>query len=257
MGAGRLKNFKHEWEKLTTDTHILSYIAGYKIPFDKMPRQLAPPPEPNLSELERKDHRTAINDLLLKGAISKCKTEKGEYLSPYFLRKKPSGEHRFILNLKKLNQFLTAPHFKMESLKNAIKLIERNDHMATIDIKDSYFLIPIAKQHRKFLKFTFERKLYRFNVLPFGLSTAPFVFTKLLKPVMERLRLNLLISVVYLDDILMIGKTKEECEYNVETTSQLLHSLGFILNKGKCQMTPKARCKFLGFIINSEEIALV
>lgn len=85
----------------------------------------------------------------------------------------------------------------MEDYRTASKFITKNCYMAAIDMKDAYFLILIDKDYKKFLRFKYDNIMYEFNCLPFGLSTAPYVFTKLLKPVMEFLRSNGLISVIY------------------------------------------------------------
>ena len=76
--------------------------------------------------------------------------------------------------------------------------------MSTLDLKDAYFLIRIHDTSRKYLRFIFNDRLYEFNVLPFGLSTAPFVFTKIMKPVIKLLRSCGYMSTVYLDDILLM-----------------------------------------------------
>lgn len=251
-----MRTYRKAWEEITHDPFILSSITGYEIPFIETPWQPAPPPDPKFSPQELEDCRMAIETLLIKGAISKCESTQGEFVSTYFLRKKPSGESRFILNLKKLNKFIDPPHFKMENIKNAIRLLEKDNYMASIDIKDSYFLIPIAKDHRKFLRFRFEGVLYEFECLPFGLSVAPYVFTKSLKPVMEFLRSKGFISVIYLDDFLLIARTKKECIQNLKITKKLLIRLGFILNTKKCQLIPSKQCTFLGFVLDSKDYSI-
>ncbi|EFN74375.1 hypothetical protein EAG_00138, partial [Camponotus floridanus] len=55
-----------------------------------------------------------IKNLLLKNSIEECEPCEGQFLSPIFLVPKLDGAYRFILNLKKLNKFIDAPHFKME-----------------------------------------------------------------------------------------------------------------------------------------------
>lgn len=122
------------------------------------------------------------------GAIEQCKHKKGEFLSPYFLVKKPNGDFRFVLNLKSLNKFVDTVHFKLENLKNVKDLLSRDVFMCTLDLKDAYYMVPINKESRKFLRFQFKDCLFQFTCLPFGLSTAPFVFCKLFKPVMHFLR---------------------------------------------------------------------
>ena len=55
--------------------------------------------------------------------------------------------------------------------------------MTKLDMRDAYHSIPIDKQSRCYLQFIFEGKFYQFKVLVFGLSTAPRIFTKVMKPV--------------------------------------------------------------------------
>lgn len=190
------------------------------------------------------------------GAVSIVKPSIHQYLSNIFLRPKPDGSKRLILNLSKLNKFIKTNHFKMEDHKTVTKLISHKCYMSTIDLKDAYFLLPIAKIHRKFLRFQFAGKLYQFNCMPFGLNCAPLVFTKLMKPVIRKLREQNLTSVIYLDDLLLIGKSFSDCKNNVQTTIKLLVSLGFIVNHEKSKLQPKLQQKFLGFIYNSESMTV-
>ena len=87
--------------------------------------------------------------------------------------------------------------------------------MALIDLKDAYFTVPIAKNHRKYLRFKWHNKLFEFTCLPFGLACAPRVFTKIMKPLVAYLRLMGHESCDYIDDSLLIGAKAEECKINV------------------------------------------
>lgn len=251
--AGRLTYYYDSWKLLTDDPVILSWIKGYTIPFYKPVNQLSEPKLPILSVSETLEYRVAIKELIKSGAISLCEPSEGQFLSSYFVIKKPNGKSRFILNLKLLNKCIATEHFKIEDLRTTLKLISRNCFMATLDLKDAYFLIPIHASHKKFLRFRFEDKLYEFNVLPFGLNTAPFVFTKLLKPVMCLLRSLGHMSSIYLDDICSIGRDYSTCLNNVVQTKYVLESLGFIINTQKSCMTPSTICKYLGFLIDSKK----
>nr|CAH7729295.1 unnamed protein product [Callosobruchus chinensis] len=173
-----------------------------------------------------------IAELRKLGAIKKSKHCKNQYISSYFLRKKPNRKQRFILNLKRLNTFLSCPHFKLEDFRS-VKNISKDCYMANIDLKDAYFLLPIHKKYRKFLKFGYNNQLYEFTCMPFGLSIAPFIFTKIFKPIMNHLRSLGFLSVLYLDDILLFGKNKQDCYNNVNYTTKLLKSLGFFINEEK------------------------
>lgn len=86
--------------------------------------------------------------------------------------------------------------------------------------------------------------------------TAPFVFTKILKPVAQYLRSQSFLSVIYLDDFLLIGKSKQECTKNVQISSQLIERLGFIINKEKSILEPMNEIKYLGFIWNTTNMKI-
>lgn len=96
-----------------------------------------------------------------------AKKKTDQFLSPYFLVQKPNRDYRFILNLKGLNEFIETEHFKIHDLRTASKLIIQDYFMASIDLQDAYFLVPIHKSCRKYLRFKFQNIVYEFTVLPF------------------------------------------------------------------------------------------
>lgn len=128
-----------------------------------------------------------IEILSAKGAIQKCNDCNGQFISSIFLTLKPDGSSRFILILKKLNTFIKTEHFKRENIRTARDLMQQDCYMATMDLQDAYYVIPIAEELRKYLRFRFNNEMFEFICLPFGLSTAPYVFTKIMKPVMTHL----------------------------------------------------------------------
>lgn len=220
------------------------------MPFSRRPIQHKIP-KVHISSSKLPIYKTEIKKLIEKGTIIECTHKKTQFLSSYFLIRKPNGEYRFILNLKRLNRFITNHHFKMEDYRSALKLITRNCFMSKLDLKDAYFLLSINKEHRKYLRFSFKRKIYEFTCLPFGLNVAPRIFTKLLKPVVRELRQKGHFLVIYLDDILIFGKTFSECTRTTKSTIELLSSLGFILNLEKSILYPTQNITYLGFTFNS------
>ena len=105
-----------------------------------------------------------------------------------------------ILNLKRLNESIENNHFKMESLSFAVQLMRKNCCMASIDLTDAYYTVPVAPEHRKYLWFMWGGKLFQYTCMPNGLSSAPRYFTKLLKPVYGTLRSQGHLNVGYIDD---------------------------------------------------------
>ncbi|XP_061709647.1 uncharacterized protein LOC133519626 isoform X1 [Cydia pomonella] len=197
-----------------------------------------------------------IHKLIVMGAITQCQPSKDQFLSSIFTIPKKDGSHRFILNLKCLNNFIITKHFKLEDVRTLCKLVTTDDYMCTIDLKHAYYLVPINESHKKYLRFTFNKKIYEFNCMPFGLSTAPLVFTKLLKPAIETLREQGIRIIIYLDDIICLGSTYKECLNNTQTTCNLLQCLGFIINEEKSSITPSQVKEYLGFTINSRNMTL-
>ena len=200
--------------------------------------------------------RKIIEELISKDAIVEYRKQSKPFFSKIFLVPKPDKSFRFILNLKNLNRFISAEHFKLEDYRTLNKLISPGCFLATLDLKDAYYMVPIKESNKKYLCFTFNNKSYAFNVLPFGLSSAPYVFTKIMKPAMAHLRRLGFLSVVYLDDWAIIGNTKHANQKNIDTTIKLLENLGFIINFEKSQLEPKQSIKFLGFVFNSGDMSI-
>ena len=70
--------------------------------------------------------------------------------------------------------------------------------MANIDLKDAYFAVPVSEEDRKHLRFRWGNRTFQFNCPPFGLSRAPWVFTKIIKAALAVLGIRL---IIYIDDI--------------------------------------------------------
>ena len=74
----------------------------------------------------------------------------------------------------------------------------------SIDLQDAYLHVPIVKHHRHILHFVWHNVPYQWKVLPFGLVTAPRVFTSLTKPILFLCCHKGLHIVIYLDDMLVL-----------------------------------------------------
>lgn len=208
------------------------------------------------SDLEKPMVMESINGLLQQGAIVSCQPKTGQVISPFFLIEKPNGKKRFVLNLKRLNKFIKNDHFKMEDWRTVIKLMQKDCFMSSIDLKDAYFLIPIHTSSRKYLRFSFNNILYEFTCLPFGLSSAPYVFTKIIKPIVSYLHQQNICCTVYLDDFLILSDSQQYCKKYTTTVVKLLQDLGFLINLEKSSLIPQNRCKFLGFIFDSRTLTI-
>ena len=103
---------------------------------------------------------------------------------------------RSIYNLKEMNPFLVERKFKMTGVGVWKGMIFKNMYMATIDIKDAYLHISVHEDSRRFMRYEWKGHIWALKALPFGLSQAPWVFTRMLKPLLQNWRLRLKISVI-------------------------------------------------------------
>ena len=250
--AGRLQHFKHEWRKLTSDPEIMDMINGMSIPFvDKIPVQTKLPRQIPMSKEESKAVDKEVQNLLDDGVIVPTVRTGVDYFSNIFTRPKPNGSYRVILNLKHFNDYVEKVHFKMETVQNAISLMQPFCYMGSLDLSQAYYVIPLKINHRRFLKFQWNNNMYMYVTCPMGITCGPRKFSKLLKPVFATLRSMGYIFVGYIDDSWNCAVEKEVCRQGLIEGNNLFTRVGFIVNPEKSVFEPTQRIEFLGLILDS------
>ena len=102
-----------------------------------------------------------------------------------------------------------------------------------------------------FLGFEWNDRYYVFTVLPFGLSTACYIFTKLVRPSVRYWRARGIRITVYLGDGLAVASTERQAlEGSPLVQSTALAKAGFAAHPGKSQWAPVQRLVWLGFVID-------
>jgi len=254
--AGRVAYFLPNWEVLTQDQWVLQTVAGYHLELTQTPTQVRVPHQIRCSPESKSQKTSEVQELLSKGAVVETQVSPRNFVSQIFLVEKKDGGQRPVINLKGLNHFVKAEHFKMEGLHLLPDLLQSEEWMVKMDLKDAYLQVPIHPDYQHFLAFQWEEKTYRFQCLPFGLSAAPRVFTKLLKPVVGFLRQNGCRLIIYLDDLLMMHQDRAQLEQITQLTGQLFESLGLTVNQKKSILTPTQELEFLGFHLCSTTMRL-
>ena len=250
--AGQVKDHICHWEAVTSDPFILNAIQHYNIECEETPPlQACPPRNIVFSNSDKNVINDEITKLLKKGVIEHAHYTEDSHVSTVFIRPKKDGAHRMILNLKSLNTFVAYHHFKMDTFLTAIKLIRPGCFMASIDLKDAYYSIPVAKGDRKYLMLEWQGSYYQFTCLPNGLSCAPRLFKKILKTFYAHLRMQGYTCMGHIDDSLLIASTYDDCTCNFTATVELLTKLGFVVHSDRSVFEPSQEIEFLGFIINS------
>ena len=242
---------------MTSDINVLDIVQHCHIEFIKGLNPINTiVPRCFFSWNEEKIIENEIRKLLDMGVIIKVNHQPDEFLSPIFIIPKKDGEYRMILNLKQLNQNIEYHHFKMDTFESALKLIKPNCFMASVDLRHAYYSVPVAKEHQIKLRFVFQNTVYQYVSLPNGISCAPRLFTKLLKPVYASLRQMGHSNSGFIDDSLLVAESKSECIDNVSDTVQLMTDVGFIIHPQKSVLQPTQNIIFLGNYINSKDMTV-
>ena len=186
-----------------------------------------------------------VDELLAKGVIEPSLGGASFYSSVFVVPKHTGGLHP-ILNLKRFNHFMHIPSFKMPTVKTVQQLIQQGDYTFPIDLQDAYLHVPIVKHHHWFLRFVWHNVPYQWRVLPFGLATAPRVFTSLTKPILFLCHCKGLHIVIYLDDILVLVHSKQAGKRAGLFLCSLLVRVGLHINFSKSDLFLSQSFTFLG-----------
>ena len=211
---------------MTQDPWVLGLLDGYRLELISTPIQLRLPKAGIYSQEQATSIAVEIGKLLEKGAIKEVRPVPGQFISSIFMVPKRGGASRPVVNLKPLNKFVVRRHFKMEGMATLRELLREKDWMTSVDLRDAFMSVPIHSAHCRLLRFKWQGKLFEFVCLPFGLTSAPRVFMKLMKLVMAVLRQRSIRCMVFIDDILLLSQSREELLGITQEFTGLLHLLG-------------------------------
>ena len=230
---------------------------GYRLPYRVHTKSFLLPPLLPFSEQETlaMDEIKSLQD---KGAIHQVSLSDKDpgFVSSLFMVPKKGGGQRPAINLKALNNFVEYSHFKIEGIHMLRDLLRKDDYMVKLNLKDAYFTVPVWINHQKYLRFLWKGTMWEFACLPFGLASAPRVFTKIMKPVIGMLRKMGVRLIVYLDDILIMAESKQLATQHAQLVASTLKNLGFVVNYEKSVLTPSLQMEFLGLLVDSETLTL-
>ena len=224
---------------------------GFRLPWEDTPAPLrSTPPSFKLPSSQEACQvlEQEISAMLMKEAIEEISSQA---VSPGFYGRlfcvpKASGGHRPVLDLSPLNVFLRKIHFRMETVSSVRSAIRPGDWATQIDLKDAYFHVLIHRRFRKWLRFIWKDRIFQFRALPFGLSLAPWVFTRIVREVCIAAHSKGIRLVVYLDDWMTLAANQSRSNEHSMAVVSLARTLGFILNGKKCSLTPSQTFTYLG-----------
>lgn len=110
--------------------------------------------------------------------------------------------------------------------------------MVSMDLRDVYFHVQIHVAFQKYLRFCLDDFHFQFVCLPFGLSTSPRTFIKLLVVVIAVLRINGILIYHYLEDILVLARSRQQLLAHRNVFMCTLQEFAWLINQEKSVLCP-------------------
>jgi hypothetical protein len=183
-----------------------------------------------------------LEEMKLQGVIEESHSP---WVSPAVLVKKKDGSLRFCVDFRKLNAITKKDSYPMPRIDDLFDNLSGNSWFSTLDLKSGYWQVKLRSQDREKTAFSIGNGLWQFTVMPFGLCNAPATFERLMEKVLHQI-INK-ICLVYLDDVIIFGKTFEDSLANLREVFLRLREANLKLNPKKCSFFGR-KVKYLGHI---------
>jgi hypothetical protein len=154
--------------------------------------------------------------------------------------------------MRYVNNHLVEKKFKFEGLKDIADMAEKGDHAVSYDLTSGYYHVSLHPSSRPYVGFKWDGKYYMYNCLPFGLSTAPWVFSKVMRELVMFWRAKGVNILPYLDDFFFLKKGFAPCRLVAIMVEHDMALAGLKINWDKSSGVPSLTHFHLGFDVDLE-----
>ena len=211
---GRLRERVEEWVRIGANPVVVEWIRNgitIEIKGDIHPGRESIP----LTEEQQMWVQQELQRACRVGAIEMVSQDeiaaRVKLVSPVFVvPKKGPKKYRLVHDLRGLNVAVPDRPVKMETLSTLARMAGKEWWMVTFDLAQGYHHLEMHSEAAKFLGFRFQGRMYRYMVLPFGLKTAPAIFTKVVREMVKALRKMGVHLISYIDDFCIVAPSQEE-----------------------------------------------
>ena len=250
--VGRLRSCLPAWKEINSNEYVLRIIEkGYKLPLKTIPGKVLL--QNNKSARDNpKFVSQEIEKLRIKGCISQV-NHQPEVVNPLTVAYNKTNKPRLVLDCRHVNPHLFQFKFKYEDGSVARKMFNQGEFVFNFDLKSAYHHVMIHPDDRSYLGFSWNGIYYQFNVLPFGLATAGFIFSKITREVVRSWRGQGIKVIMYLDDGLGGAESYDDaCMVSTRIRNDLIE-LGFLIAEEKCKWGPCQSLVWLGLVWDLKE----
>ena len=191
-----------------------------------------------------------IKEMLQAGVI---RPSTSPWASPITLVPKKSGnEMRFCVDYRKVNNISNKDSYPLPLIQDIFDSMGGAKIFSTLDLKAGYWQIPMQENDIEKTAFVCEAGLYEFQRMPFGLTSAPSQFQRIMNKILAGYIGKFVF--VYLDDIVIYSRSPEEHARHLRLVLRRIENAGLKLNPKKCDFCKKS-VELLGYIVSDQGIA--
>ena len=199
--------------------------------------------------VRREEARKLLSEMLKKDVI---KPSSSPWASPIVLVQKKDGSVRFCVDYRKVNTLTRKDAYPLPRVDDTLDTLSGSKWFSTLDLISGYWQVEMDDKDREKTAFCTLDGLFEFKVMPFGLCNAPATFQRLMDMVLAGLQWTN--CLVYLDDVIVVGRTFHEHLQNLRAVFERLRAAGLKLQPKKCHLcSPKV--EFLGHIVSADGVS--
>ena len=166
------------------------------------------------------------------------------------LVRKKDGSLRFCIDFRKLNDRMKKDSFPLPRVQESMEAMVEARHFSCVDLKSGFWQVKMNEESRQYTAFTVgSLGVYEFLRMPFGLCNAPATFQCLMQNTLGKL--NLTYALIYLDDVIIFSKTKEEHLIRLRAVLERFQENGLKLKPSKCQFF-RTEITYLGHQVSKD-----
>ena len=179
------------------------------------------------------------------------KKSDSPWSSPVVLVTKKDGSQRFCTDYRLVNAATVKDAYPLPRTDDSLSALSGAKWFSTLELASGYWQVPMDPVSSDKAAFVTSSGLYEWIVMPFGLTSSPSTLERLMELILAGLRFET--CLIYLDDIIVYGKTFEEELKRLEEVFVCLRSSGLKLKRSKCVLFHK-RVTYLGHIVSESGI---